>query len=260
MRSAPRLALRLAVRLLAALALLSGGPAVAAEPSPNLPRYDFDLTIDTQRHTALLRAGVTWANTTRTPANHLAFNFYPNYTIPRGDYLPLAKTLEMLRLQPSLGIDRSGRFGVVKEAKLVGSGKSPDVPLTYEYDDTNPTALRFPLPRPVDPGQSVTVELLCEFHLPNKQGRLGHYEGVTYLTNSFPVLAFCDDTGWKPMPFVPWHQPFYNEAGVYRATITLPEGEHLACSAPAKSETRLPGGLKRIECEPFVGRDRKSVV
>jgi hypothetical protein len=236
--------------------LLLGGAARAADVPPDLPRYDLDLTIDTAKHKAYLRERVTWTNTTHTPANHLAFNFYPNYRVPRGDYLPLAKTLEMLRLQPSLGIDRGGRFGVLNSARLLSlAGKPYDKQLNYEYDDTNPTALRFPLPTPVDPGQSVTVELVCEYHLPNKQGRLGYFDGVTYLTNSFPVLAFCDDSGWRPMPFVPWHQPWFNEAGVYRATITLPQNELLVCPAVTKSEAVLPDGTKHVELEPFVGRD-----
>ncbi len=236
--------------------LLSMGDVLAVEVPSHLPRYDLDLTIDTAKHTALLKQRVTWTNSTHTPANHLAFNFYPNYRVPRGDYLPLAKTLEMLRLQPSLGIDRGGRPGVIKEARLTEiAGKPASELLTYEYDDTNPTALRFPLPTAVEQGQSVTVELTCEFHLPNKQGRLGYWKDVTYLTNAFPVLAFCDDTGWRPMPFVPWHQPWFNEAGIYRAKITIPANEQLACSAPTKSELVFPNGTKQIETEEFVGRD-----
>jgi hypothetical protein len=238
------------------VALLLQGRAYAGEPPAHLPRYDLDLTIDTDRHKALLRERVTWTNHTRTPVNHLAFNFYPNYRVPRGDYLHFAKTLEMLRLQPSAGIDKNGRIGVVKGAKLVTLAGSPaGTVLPYEYDENNPTALRFPLPRPLDPGETVTVELSCEYFLPNKQGRVGHWNGVTYLTNAFPVLAFCDDTGWRPMPFVPWHQPWFNEAGVFTAAITLPEKEVLACPAGVKSETTLGGGLKRVETAEFVGRD-----
>lgn len=255
MRQRLRLLRSLIGRSLVLLALL-GGRADAAEVPAHLPQYDLDLSIDTARHTARLRQRVTWTNTTRTPANHLAFNFYPNYRVPKGDYLPLAKTLEMLRLQPSLGIDRGGRFGVLTEAKLVSlAGKPAEQQLSYEYDDTNPTALRVRLPQVVNPGESVTVELRCDYHLPNIQGRLGYWEGVTYLTNSFPLLAYCDDSGWRPVPFVPWHQPWFNDAGIYRAVITIPENEHLACPAKVKSETKVEGGRKRIETEPFVGRD-----
>ena len=27
---------------------------------------------------------------------------------------------------------------------------------------------------------------------------------------------------WQPTPFIPWHQPFFNEAGVYHVRATLP--------------------------------------
>jgi hypothetical protein len=107
----------------------------------------------------------------------------------------------------------------------------------------------------VAPGQSVVVELVCEVKLPNRQGRWGHFEGVSYLTNAIPLLAVCDDTGWQPKPFVPWHQPWFNEAGVFRATITVPENEMVACSAVIRRETKDGNGARRVECEPFVGRD-----
>lgn len=239
---------------LAVPASFAGEPAVPA----HLPRYDLDITLDTAAHRATIRDRVTWTNPTHKPVTNLVFNFYPHYRVPEGEYVLFAKTLEMLRMQPSLGIDRSGRAGVVKEATLHAVGGKPlpePAPLDFDFDPANSTVLRFPLPQPVGPGESVTVELVCELHLPNKQGRLGHWNGVTFLTNSLPVLAFCDDSGWRPMPFVPWHQPWFNEAGVFTAKVTLPEPEVLAVPAVVKSETPLGDGRKRVETEPFVGRD-----
>ena len=184
-------------------------PACAAEPSAHLPRYDVDLVLDTHTHRGELRQRVSWTNPTNRPTNELVFNFYPHYCVPEGDYLLLAKTLEMLRLQPSLGIDRQGRFGRVKAAHLVGYGNeslAAPVALEYRYECENMTALRFRLPRAVGPGESVTVELECCYHFPNKQGRLGYWDGVTFLTNSLPMLAYYDGCqGWRAMPFVPWH-------------------------------------------------------
>lgn len=242
--------------VVALLAGATGTPALASEPraSEQLPRYDLAVRLDTAARRATVRERVTWTNTTSKPVSHLAFNYYPHYVVPQGDYVLLAKTLELLRLQPSLGIDRIGRHGVVDSARLIApDGK--DSPLNYEFDADNMTTLRFPLPKPVEPGKSVTVELDCTLHLPNKQGRWGQWEGVTFLTNALPMLAFCDDSGWRPMPFVPWAQPWFNEAGHFRATIDLPENELLACSAQVKSETLLGDGWKRVETQPFVGRD-----
>ncbi len=111
----------------------------------------------------------------RTPSNHVAFNFYPHYRVPEGDYIHLAKTLEMLRLQPSLGIERGGRHGVVKEARLVAfNGKPYDALLSFEFDADNSTALRFPLPAAVEAGRDDHGGTrIANSTCPNKQGRLG---------------------------------------------------------------------------------------
>ena len=77
---------------------------------------------------------------------------------------------------------------------------------------------------------------------------------MSFLTNALPLLAFCDDTGWRPMPFIPWHQPWFNEAGVFTASVTLPADEVLACPAVQKAE-RVEDGWRTVEFEPFVGRD-----
>lgn len=247
-------ALRTVIGLAVALSLAPGARAAEAPKPPNQPQYDLDITLDPAARRATVRERVTWTNTTRAATNQLAFNFYPHYSVPKDEALLFSKTYELLRLQPSLGIDRAGKMGDIKTAHLIPSTGAP-VPLKWSYEEKNSTALRFELPAPLEPGQTVTVELVCEVRLPNKQGRWGHFEGVTNLTNALPLLAVCDDTGWKPTPFVPWHQPWYNEAGTFRATITVPEADTVACSAVIKKETKLGNGTKRVECEPFLGRD-----
>src|SRR5262245_40330077 len=167
---------RLVAVLVAVCAAAGSARGKVPEPPPHLPYYDIALALDTHNRRAQLSERVTWTNTTNRPTSQLVFNFYPHYCVPQGDYVLFAKTLELLRLQPSYEIDRNGRFGVVKEARLIAQGNRPlDRPqhLAYEFDHDNMTALRFHLPQPVNPGESVTVELNCSYNLPNKQGRLG---------------------------------------------------------------------------------------
>ena len=70
-----------------------------------------------------------------------------------------------------------------------------------------------------------------------------------------PVLAFYDDQGWQPTPFVPWHLPFFNEAGIYTARITLPLSEKLAVSGTVVGERDVGGGWKTIDVEARGVRD-----
>lgn len=240
-----------------ALPLRAAG-ADAAQAPAHLPRYDLRVEFDQVHHRVHVRETVNWTNRTAKPLDQLVFNFYPHYRVPPGDYFYLAKMLELLRLQPSLGIDRNGRHGVIGEARLLGTGGKPlrePQALNYQFENETPTALHFPLPKPLQPGESVEVEIGFVLHLPNKEGRWGYWEGVTFATNAIPLLAVCDDEGWHPTPFVPWAQPWFSEAGVFRATFDLPEEETLVQPAKVKSETKLPQGIKRIETEPFLGRD-----
>ena len=55
--------------LLAVAAFAVGGPVRALEPPPDLPRYDLDITLDTNAHTVQVRERVTWTNRHQRPAN-----------------------------------------------------------------------------------------------------------------------------------------------------------------------------------------------
>ena len=179
------------------------------------------------------------------------FNFSPHYKIPDGDELLLAKTLELLRLPSSYGIDPQGRHGTVRKATLVGQG-NPELPVAWKPN--NQTGLEVMLPTAVPPGGSVTVELVGDVVLPNKQGRWGQWGGISYFTNALPIVAYYDGQ-WRDVPFVPWHQPFWNEAGHFTAAITLPANEVLACSAAVAAVEPLPNGWQKVTTKPFVGRD-----
>lgn len=250
--------LRFAPVCVVAALLVSAEQVRAVEPPlpPHLPRYEVAVRIDPAARQAGVRQRVTWTNPTARAVADLAFNFFPHYTIPPGEELLFAKTLEMLRVAPAQALDRSGHQGRLNSATLLSQSGRPAAPhpLSFEYEPHNPTALRFRLPHPVGPGETVTVELDVTVRLPEKQGRWGQWQGVTYLTNALPLLAFCDDTGWRPVPFIPWHQPWFNEAGVFTATVTLPADEVLVCPAVARRE-RLTDGWKTVEFAPFVGRD-----
>ncbi|MGL6075159.1 MAG: M1 family aminopeptidase [Fimbriiglobus sp.] len=227
-------------------------PASAAElrPPEDLPRYDLTVEIDPAGRLAQFRNRVTWTNTTPRPSKELVFNYYPMYRVPPGDSLLLAKTLELLRLDPSYGFDSRGAHGRIAQIRTE-AGES----LTYTRRSDNPTAFSVELPTEVGPGEKVTLEITGQIRLPEIQGRWGQWDGVTYLVNSMPTLAFYNSRGWHDVPFVPWHQPFWNEAGHYTAKITIPEDHLLACSAEVESTTIGAGGRKVIVTKPFVGRD-----
>src|SRR5262249_56078486 len=120
---------------------------------------------------------------------------------------------------PSLHIDKV----------MLGTAECP-----FRYAGETDTDLVVPLPEGVSvrQGQSITLDLHFTFRLWQKQGRWGQWQGVTQLSNWLPVVAVYDEEGWHPTPFIAWHQPFFNEAGVFTGRATLPCDQKIPCTRP----------------------------
>jgi hypothetical protein len=235
--------------VLVVAAAVAGGPVRALDPPSDLPRYDLDMKLDTNVHTVTVREKVTWTNRHKRPAAEIVFNVYPHYKPAKGDIPLLAKTVELLRQDPSALVDPVGRAGDVNAVTCHG------VRLATYYQQKPETALVVALPKPVEAGESVTVELDYTIRLPNKQGRWGYWEGVTFLNEWLPTLAYYDEAGWQPTLYIPWHQPFFNEAGVYTAHIQAPTDQRIAVSGPVHATNNRGDGWTEITTEPCPLRD-----
>lgn len=249
--------------------LMAASRAPALEPPPDLPRYDLAVRIDPQNRLVRLNERVTWTNRSKVATNELVFNVYPRFKLPEEDLPVVAKTIELLRESPGAVLDLEGRNGDVERVTYLGKpvkGNPPSQPGDFRSasrSDSLPThwrtdidtALVITLPEPIAPGESVVVELVYALKLPAKQGRWGIVEGVTSLDHWMPTLAFHDDAGWQPTPFVPWHQPFFLEAGHYTARIAMPIGQKIACSGQIVSEQNIGEGWVQFETAPVVVRD-----
>ena len=240
-----------------ALALLSVASPVWAQPAPTLPRYDLDVVLEVAQHTVQVREVVTWTNTTSVPVKEIVFNAHAHYSIPDKDIGLLAKTAELLRMSPKESMSFAGPPLEVQEVRYRGRTKAPpaDQATPHFFPEDNATALTVPLADWLAPGEAVTLELHLRYKLPAKKGRWGQWNGITTLAQWLPVVAVHDGKSWQPTPFIPWHQPFYNEAGHYTVKVRLPSDQKLAASSAMRKETDFKEGWKEIEFEPICVRD-----
>jgi hypothetical protein len=242
-------------------------------PPPWLPRYDVEIQLDVEGHSAHARETVTWINHYQRPALELVFNAHSHFQLESKDVPLLAKTLEILRMNPSEAMESSTAPPPLEITRVRLGGAT--LPLRYQEANGKPlnvapqsaveagfagpgergTALVIPLPRAVSCGESVTVEIEFDFRLPQKQGRWGQWKGVTFLVNWLPVVAVYDESGWQPTPFVPWHLPFFNEAGLYSVQLTLPCEQKIACSSSIERQRDLGNGSKEVCFAPRIVRD-----
>ncbi len=246
-----------------ALAVLSMAVPAARADVPNwLPRYDlqFDLDVAKRELTGHLQA--TWTNHYQRPVRELVFNAHSHYVVPDNQVGFDAKMLELLRMDPGevLGVEQPP----CDIDKITLTGDKPlDLPFHYE-GDTN-TALVVPLPFELEPAQAVTIDLAFRFHIPAKQGRWGQWRTITTLSNWLPVFAVFDDTKpedtvtcppgqvpptskcWQPTPFVPWHQPFFNESCIYHVRARLPCEQKVGCTGAIVAVTDLGDGRQQLD-------------
>jgi hypothetical protein len=252
---------------------------------PYLPRYKVDIDLDVAGHVARVRQEATWVNPHATPTSQLVFNAHARYVVPAKEIGFMAKMLEILRVQPGEALGYSDPPLEIQRISLATTAGL--VPLQFSYEGDTKTSLVVSLPRPVGAGQAVTVVLEQTLTLPQKQGRWGQWEAVTFLSNWLPVFAFYGEQSprvaaavardaspsprvvrasaespsnrqaatWQPTPFIPWHQPFFNEAGIYHVSVTLPPEQAIACSGRVVSDATLPDGRRHVEIEALGVRE-----
>lgn len=238
--------------LLASFLVLVFAATCPAESVPDwLPKYDLEIKLDPAAKRVEVRQLVTWTNRHARPTDELVFSAYARYKVPDEEVVLLAKTLELLRSAPSDGIDFKGHRLHVQRV-LLSDGRTE---LNHYWRSDMHTCLVVKLPRPVGHNEQVTVAIDFTLDLPDKEGRWGQRGGLIYLANWYPVLAYYDEAGWQPTPFVAWHQPFFNEAGVYTARLVCPRSLKVACTGTIVRQIDLDADWKRVEIIAAAARD-----
>ncbi len=238
------------------LLLLGGaGSAVAQALPPGLPEYDVNVVLDTRTRDVEVQERVSWTNRGTRPTKLLVFNAHARYSIPDQDVGLLAKMVEILRVAPKEALNFDGPALKMQQATLLAADGKTAQPLAPTFDSADATTMTLPLPFEVLPGASVSVELRFTMKLPAKKGRWGQWLGITTLAQWLPVVSVFNEKGWQPAPFIPWHQPFHNDAGLYRVQVKLPCDQKLAASGSVRSRVDLKDGWQRIEFEPICVRD-----
>jgi hypothetical protein len=258
--------LMLALATAPALAGPAAANAETAAPWPAwLPRYEVVMDLDVAAHCAHVRMKATWINPQPIPTRQLVFNAHSRYVVPSGDIGLTAKTLELLRLAPgdSMGVKKP--CCDIHRISLLNATGDPFV-LDFRYEGDTKTTLVVPLPRVIRAGEAVTVLIELTMLLPPKQGRWGQWQGVTTLSNWLPVFAYygpckkiqpaapparhlvpMSSCEWQPTPFIPWHQPFFNESSHYRVRATLPADQQIACTGSIVNKRLLADGRQQVD-------------
>jgi len=201
------------------------GAAVAPEEEPMRAQseravgYTLAVELFPDTHTVRGAGTIVWRNTSRIATDKLYVHLYLNafksertvfWRVPvsgfRGDPLDGPGHIDVERF-------------FVRELERDVWPEKPTTP--GDADDA--TDIEVPLPRPVEPGESLTIDMAWTSHLPTVTLRTGYYGSFHLVAQWFPKLARLSPDGtWAHFPFHRLSE-FYADYGAYDVTVITPE-------------------------------------
>jgi len=137
-------------------------------------------------------------------------------------------------------------FERITRATVMGQAIAPDYP--YAPDST---VAHWPLPRPLAPGDSMTVEIEWRARLstvPRRQGRAGRRFDFAQW---YPKVVVYDRHGWEDHPLYPAGE-FYGEFASYDVTLDLPADQVIgATGVPVEGDP----GWEGVKADPGLAID-----
>lgn len=135
-------------------------------------------------------------------------------------------------------------YNHVRSVRIDGTPVSPAWPFAPDS-----TVVRFTLPRPLAPGDSLVVTMDWEARpstVPRRQGRRGrHFDFAQW----YPRVVVYDRHGWNEHPLYPAGE-FYGEFGTFLVRLDVPEDQVIGatgvplCGDPGWERARRPAGAR----------------
>jgi len=201
-------------------------------------RYTLEARLDDARHEVHGRGTIEWRNDGAIPQRELWLHAYLEAF--RDSRAPL--------LEPDMARGFRGGAALTHLGGLTVKrlfARELDVDLWPRADRSEPTDVRVPLPRPVAPGETLTMEVEFIAALPSLVLRTGFAGEFHMVAQWFPKLAKVEPDGrWAHFPFRRFSE-FYANFGDYDVTVEVPAPMVVgATGAPVESSEQ--DGRRRV--------------
>lgn len=203
---------------------LKAQPVIFKMPlSPRIANYDIDVKLDPEKKLLHGREKLTWRNTSTDRITELQFHLYLN----------AFRNTKSTFMNESGGSHRGYRiddegWGYIEVDRIqlatgeeITSQKEFIQPNNDDLDDK--TVMRVPLPRPLLPGRSVTLDIDFTAKLPEPPfARTGAKKEYFFVGQWFPKIGVYIDGAWNCHQFHR-NSEFFADFGVYNVHITVPK-------------------------------------
>jgi hypothetical protein len=231
--------LRTAVGL--AVLLDACGPALASGLGQSAPvvqpvalsarnaSYSIDVRLEPALHTLAGRETLEWRNVSRIAATELRFHLYYNAWRDKHSTFMREAVLAGLGEPASRPPEDWASIDVTAIRVTGGALRPADLTAGIRFispDDGNGddrTVLIVPLPSPIEPGQSVTLDIAWRSKIPRPVARTGVIGRYFFIAQWFPKIGVLEDAGWNCHQFH-FSTEFFADYGVYDVRMTVPRG------------------------------------
>jgi hypothetical protein len=234
--------------ILPAVAVLVLASSIAAQDTGALSRrnanYTIEARLDAVQKTLDAREVLQWRNDTSVPARELWFHLYWNaWKNNRSTWLKEA-AIGFRGFGPNRREVKEGDWSYcdVRSVKVLDGNAGPASDITSKLhfaapDDNNiddQTVLVAPLPKPVNPGEAVLVEIAWKSKIPRTFARTGFRGNYFFIAQWFPkVGVYQADGTWNCHQFHAGTE-FFSDYGIYDVKLTVPRGWLLGAAGKAQ--------------------------
>lgn len=109
----------------------------------------------------------------------------------------------------------------IRYQNLAFSVNGQATPYHHLYDH-HPDIVQFPLDEPLQPGQTITIDVNWQIFMPSAMSRMGYDGQIWQWAHWFPKIARHDHQGWHPMPYLDLGE-FFQDFAQYRVSLDLPD-------------------------------------
>jgi hypothetical protein len=199
-------------------------PIIFEKPlSPRVANYNIKVSLDTKKRFLEGNEKLTWYNKSNDIIHELQFHLYMNaFRNNKSTFM-----IESRGRSRGFEIDKKG-WGFIDITSMVLNSTN-DVTSTIQFiqpDDgnsTDKTVARVPLPKPLQPGDSIVVTIKFKEVLPQPPfARSGAKEEYFFIGQWFPKIGVYINGAWNCHQYHS-NSEFFADFGVYDVYMTVPE-------------------------------------
>jgi hypothetical protein len=193
--------------------------------SPRNASYTIDVRLEPETRMLHGTQRLTWTNTQDGAADRLWFHLYWNGWRNRHSTWMREERLRGRAARRQGGIENGDWSYIEVESVKLASGADITRTLYFAFpDDGNVedrTAMVVLLPQPVEPGQSIGVDMTWRAKIPRTFARTGFRGDAYFFSNWFPAVGVFGLGGWNNHQFHAGTE-FFSDYGVYDVSMTVP--------------------------------------